>query len=144
MSDDQAYAKLGENSLSTGGRWMLGPARGLSREQEERRATNEYTYKVAEAYRWAHDQGQTMPPGLDKNGNEVQDLLGRYGEWRKTSIFADQDREREAARKKIKSEFDADGNRTPEAQAYVDLCMQQVRTNLQIFAARNKLPQRRA
>ena len=125
LSEEQAYQKLGERSVSTRGKWLPD---GLP-------TKTPWRYRVAAAYRWAFANGHPMPPGLDENSQVVRDLVDAY---ENNSVYAEQDREREAAKARIIGDGkNPDGTPTPEASAFVELCSRQIAANMKTFHARN-------
>jgi hypothetical protein len=78
-------------------------------------------YEIAAAYRMRHAQGRTLPAGLPENHPDVLDAVREL-----RASHARQDRERAAA---------ADLS----DQEYAALCMRQVRENVELFAARNRI-----
>jgi hypothetical protein len=100
-----------------------------------RQSKEPWRYRVAAAYRWAMANGNPMPTGLNANSQRVRDLVAKY---EANSVWAEQDRERDAARARITGDGkNPDGTPTPEAIAYVELCSRQIRANMARFTERN-------
>jgi len=96
---------------------------------------NKWRFRVAAAYRWAFANGKPMPRDLDNRSQTVRDLVTEY---ENNSVYAEQDREREAAASRIIGDGrNPDGTPTSEAIAYVELCSRQVAANMRQFYDRN-------
>jgi hypothetical protein len=86
--------------------------------------------RVAAAYRWAMQHGEQIPPYLHDSDPRIKDLVRRFEEWR-AAEFAEQDRERAAAKARIIGDGkNPDGTNRAEAIAFVELCCRQIRANM--------------
>jgi hypothetical protein len=88
-----------------------------------------WKHRVAAAYRWTFfELGQPMPPELLENDPRVVDLVRRYeARWRPDNL----------ARAELEAKV-VRGSQSPEALAYVALCVAQVKANMAQLLARNR------
>jgi hypothetical protein len=121
--------------LDPKGQWFN--ARGVEQaelmfEAELRRPprVQSFDHLVAAAYRWAHDTGERIPPGLAKNDPRIVQLVLRYQDAQQARADA-QERVLAPLRAKIVGDGRLpDGSWQPAAIALMEECVAQIRQNL--------------
>jgi len=115
--------------------------RGKTEKDQERQQyenAQKHRYFLAMIARRAHDAGETLPAGMRDDDPRWAAAIHKFAI---NPQFQAQDRERARLRDRFVGDGrNPNGSPTPEAVAFVELCVRQATANLTRFVERNPLP----